>query len=429
MNISVVGLGKLGACTAACFAYKGHKVIGIDINEKVVDLINEKKSPHFEPGLDEMLKGCNDRLITSTDYSLGITDSDITFLILPTPSKEDGEFSDEYIKNALLKLSEYLINKDAYHTFVIVSTVSPKTIESSLIPLIEKVSDKKLNKDFGVVYNPEFIALGSVIKNFLNPDMVLIGENSKKDGDIVQDIYRNVCENEPYFARMSIVSAEITKISLNSFVTMKISFANTLGNICEKIPGADVNDVTKALGADKRISPYYLKAGPPYGGPCFPRDNRAFAALASRYGIDAKLAKATDEINDYQVDLIVKKILDNLPRDRKISIIGIAYKEGTTVTEESLSIKILKALFKKGISFSVFDSFGANISESELLGSIVFVNTLKECLNFSTLHILCSRSIDIKKCYMKYSGNRKIKVFDIWRRCINFNLKNVEILY
>ena len=185
-----------------------------------------------------------------------------------------------------------------YHLFVITSTVSPGTREENIIPLIEAMSGKKLSIDFGVCYTPEFVALGSVINDSLNPDMVLIGESDRRAGDGVEHIYAQVCENKPYIARMSIISAEVMKLSLNSYVTMKISFANTLASLCERIPGADVDAITNALGADKRISPYYLKGGLSFGGPCFPRDNRLLAYTARQAGLEAPLAEASDRVKD-----------------------------------------------------------------------------------------------------------------------------------
>lgn len=410
MRISVIGLGKLGSCTAACFAYKGYDVIGIDINQKIINLLNEGISPYIEPKLDNFLKESNGRLRCYNNYEHAILETDITFLILPTPSKVDGEFSDEYLKDALKKLSTILKNKHNYHTFVIVSTVSPGTIEYSLIPLIESISKKKLYIDFGIVYNPEFIALGSVIDDFLNPDLVLIGEGNKKDGDLVETIYKRVCNNKPYIARMSIISAEITKISLNSFVTMKISFANTLGNICKKVKGANINDIMKALGNDRRISPYYIKAGPPYGGPCFPRDNKAFLNFAQKYGINAKLAKATDEINNTQIDIIFNEILEKLPQNKTLSIIGLSYKDGTYVTEESASIKLIKKLPLNDIKVYCYDE----LAKLEIDHPNIYqIKDLYECIDKSSLILLMSKNEEIFNIVKKMNNKT---IIDPWMR-------------
>ncbi|MGH7901663.1 MAG: nucleotide sugar dehydrogenase, partial [Thermodesulfobacteriota bacterium] len=329
MRLSVIGLGKLGVCSAACFAFKGFEVIGVDINKDFVDAINNGMAPVYEPKLQELITLVTGKLRATRDYKEAIGKSDMTFIIVPTPSRQDGHFSDKYIQDSLKHLSIALreANKE-YHLFVITSTVSPGTINENLIPLIESVSGKRLNKDFGVCYNPEFIALGSIITDFLNPDIVLIGESDKLAGDKLEEIYKVVCENKPYIARVSIISAEITKLSLNSYITMKISFANTLANICESIPGANIDDVTRALGADRRVSPYYITGGLSFGGPCFPRDNRAFTAFAEKYGCDATLIKATDAVNHFQIEHIVNRVLSCLSdsNSKVISVLGLAYK-------------------------------------------------------------------------------------------------------
>jgi UDPglucose 6-dehydrogenase len=305
--LSVIGLGKLGICAAVCPAYKGYKVLGLDIDKRIVDLVNKGKAPVIEPQLQALMDKSRNNLRATQDFEKIIKESDVTFLIVPTPSKPDGHFSDKFLIDALVPLAKFLKDKNKYHLFVVTSTVSPGTIESDIIPLIEEHSGKKLNIGFGVCYNPEFIALGSIIRDSLNPDMVLIGESDEKAGNILEKIYKTVCDNKPHIARMSIISAEIAKISLNAYVTMKISFANTLGNLCEKIPGSEVDKISRALGADKRVSPYYLKAGLAFGGPCFPRDGRAFVAFAKKYAYDAKLVKATDAVNRLQIELIIKK--------------------------------------------------------------------------------------------------------------------------
>ena len=280
-QLSVIGLGRLGLCAAACFASRGVPVVGVDINPSTVDAVNRGAAPFYEPQLPEMLRAAGDRLEATADYGRALERSDVTLLIVPTPSGPDGEFSDAYLQDALTHLAQALReSRKSSHLFVITSTVSPGTIEGRLIPLIESVSGRALHEGFEICYNPEFIALGRVISDFLRPDLVLIGESAGAAGDRLEALYRAVCENAPRVARMSIVSAEITKIALNSFVTTKITFANTLASICEAVPGADIDAITDALGADRRVSPHYLRGGLPFGGPCFPQDNRAFAVFA-----------------------------------------------------------------------------------------------------------------------------------------------------
>lgn len=416
-KLSVIGLGKLGACSAACFASKGFEVIGIDINKNFVDAINNGCAPVYEPRLQELINLSKGKLSATQDYERAIRETEITFLIVPTPSRHDGHFSDKFLQDVLKHLSDALkkINKK-YHLFVITSTVSPRTTEENLIPLIESLSGKKLNKDFGVCYNPEFIALGNVITDSLNPDMVLIGESNKFAGNKLEEIYKVVCENDPYIARMSIISAEITKISLNSYITMKVSFANTLANICEAISNANIDDITKALGADKRISPYYLKGGLSYGGPCFPRDNRAFAAFAQRYGVDAKLAKITDEVNKFQINHLVDLVLKNIPNNESvISVLGLAYKPNTPVIEESPAIKLTEELLRKGLKIIVYDPLAMDNVRSHFGDTVLYASSVKDCFNNASLCIITTQADEFKGIDESYVINNSTTIIDCWR--------------
>ena len=416
MKLSVVGLGKLGACTAACFASKGFETLGIDINKDVVNAINAGKAPVAEPGLQELIVASRDRLRATGDFEEAIRSSDVTFLVTPTPSEPDGSFSDRYLKAALEPLATALRASDKdYHLFVIVSTVSPGTTEESLIPLIEKLSGRKLNEGFGICYNPEFIALGSVIRDFLNPDLVLIGESNAFAGEQLVRIYEAVCQNKPYIARMSIISAEITKISLNAFITMKISFANTLANICEAIPGADIDAITKALGADKRVSPYYLKGGPAYGGPCFPRDNRAFVTFARKYGREAKLAEATDEVNRYQISHLRDLVLRHLPSDKKVSILGLSYKPNTPVIEESAAIKLIDELLKHDVEITVYDPLSMDNARGVFGDAIRYASSLEKCLSSSTYWIFTLPYDEFKTIDQTFVAHNPTIIIDCWR--------------
>jgi UDPglucose 6-dehydrogenase len=415
-GLSVIGLGKLGACTAACFAYKGFNVIGTDVNGSVVDAINNHTATACEPRLQELISASGSRLSATMDYNEIVSRSDISFFIVPTPSKPNGHFSEQYLKTALRRLAEALKKaRKEYHLIVITSTVSPGTTQESLIPFIEAVSGGKLNIDFGVCYNPEFIALGSVINNFLNPDLVLIGESDRFAGDMLEPVYKQTCESKPHVARMSIVSAEITKISLNSYITMKITFANTLASICEAIPQANVDDITKALGADKRISPYYLRGGLAYGGPCFPRDNRAFAAFAKKFGHNAKLAKATDQVNTDQIERLKDVVLEQSPPDSKVSVLGLAYKPDTPVIEESASIKLVEELLNHSMVVSVYDPLAMNAARRLFGDSVKYASSMEECLADSACWVFALPYEQFKGVDRAFVTHNNTTVVDCWR--------------
>ena len=335
---------------------------------------------------------------------------------MPTPTREDGHFSEEQLRDALTHLARaFGEQKKPYHLFVITSTVSPATTEETLIPLIESVSGRTVNRDFGVCYNPEFIALGNVINDSLNPDMVLIGESDRRAGDAVEQIYRKVCENKPHVARMSIISAEITKISLNSYVTMKISFANTLASLCERIPGADVDAITRALGADKRISPYYLKGGLGFGGPCFPRDNRAFASFAEKYGGQSILAKATDTVNHLQTDGLVRRVLQFVKEQETVGVLGLAYKPNTPVIEESPALWLIQELLKKDVKVVVYDPMAMENARTVLKDTIAYAASAKECVAKASVCVIATPWDEFRSLEESWIVHNTTTIIDCWR--------------
>lgn len=355
MNISVIGLGKLGLCTAACLASKGHKVIGVDTNQDILDKLRLKQCPIDEPGLEELLEKAWANLTLAENAGEAVINSEITLIIVPTPSQSDGKFINTFIENALQPLAMALKEKNSFHVIDVVSTVMPGSCDSQFKTLLEKRTGKECGTDFGLVYNPEFIALGSVISDFLNPDMLLIGASDKRSGDMVKELYLSTCESNPDIKLMSLVNAEISKLSLNCFVTMKISFANELASICEKVPGTDIDAITDALGSDTRIGSKCLKGGLGFGGPCFPRDNQAFQAFARGFGVEPKLSPQVVAINNSVVDRLFDIISQNTNSGEKVALLGLAYKPGTHIIEESPSIMLVKKLIDSGFVVSVHD--------------------------------------------------------------------------
>lgn len=393
-GISVFGLGKLGCTMLACFAHKGSKVIGVDINPDSVSKINNAASPIYEPGVDELIKKNIDRIKATTDVSEAVAQTSASFIIVPTPSEENGSFSTKAVEAVAKAIGAALKNKSAYHLIIVTSTVLPGDT-ARIVRLLEETSGKKCNKDFGVCYNPDFIALGSIVRDFLNPDMVLIGESDKKAGNTLCDIHKNLVDNKPSINRMTLENAELTKIALNSYCTLKITFANVLAEICEKFPGGNVNDVTQALGFDTRIGHRYLKGGLSYGGPCFPRDNKAFAWTASKLGVTHSLALKTDEVNNFHRDTRIPSRLLSILKEKKasrISILGLTYKADTTLVEESAAISVIKSLAKENIQISVYDPAGMNEGKAALSDckNVVFKENAKDCIKDSELCFIAS---------------------------------------
>ena len=420
--ISVVGLGRLGLCTAAVFAGAGFDVVGVDLDPGIVAAVNNGTAPFYEPGLQELLRQVAGRLRATPTYAEAISESDVTFLVVPTPSEPEGHFSDRHLRHALTALSRSLRDaRKTGHTFVITSTVSPGTTDARLIPLIESESGRRLGRSFDVCYNPEFIALGSVISDFLHPDLVLIGESNPDAGGRLEEMYRAVCRNRPHVARMSVVSAEIAKISLNAYVTMKISFANTLAAICEAVPGADVDAIGRALGADKRVSPHALRGGLPFGGPCFPRDNRAFAAFAEGRGVGAPLAEATDVVNgrrfEHLLRLVMRALDDTAEGKRAVSILGLAYKAATPVIEESAGLRIAEALLRDGaVEITAYDPLAETNARRVFGDRIRYASSARECVMRSPVCVITTPDEEFGRIDDTYVHHQPTVIIDCWRR-------------
>jgi UDPglucose 6-dehydrogenase len=352
-KIGIVGLGKLGLCSSLCFAKAGFEIKGYDYSEIVIKSIKKKK--FTEPEVNKYLLKYKDNIQFSSNINI-LDKCKIIFVIVPTPSKTNWEFSNEYIFN-FLKIFIKFIQKRKYKFHIIISsTVMPGSC-NKFVSFIEKKLNYKINNQFFLSYNPEFIALGSVIKNFLNPDFVLIGASNNIAAKQLISLYKKtVITNN--FAKMSIQSAEIAKIALNSYCTLKISFANLIMRICNKVNNSNSKDICEALGFDKRISPHYFNPGLPFSGPCFPRDNQAFNFFQKKIKIGNNyISKATILSNKAHIKFLNKKIHDFIIKNKakKILICGVTFKSNTSITEESYTLELIKFLREKKINFKIFD--------------------------------------------------------------------------
>jgi len=417
-TISLVGLGKLGLCLAAIYAKKGKTVIGIDVIPSVVENINNGISPIVEPGLSEIIaEAGGKKLLATFEHKRAIEESDITIILTATPSLTDGSFSNVHIEDALKVLSQDLgKSQKTYHLFVISSTVMPGSIENSFIPLIEKYSGRKINKGFGICYDPDFVALGSVIKDFMNPEVIIIGESSPNDGQTLEKLHAGICDNSPQVRRMSLASAEIAKVSLNAFITLKISFANVIGNICEKVKNANSDDITKAIGLDKRISPYYFKAGLSYGGTCFPRDTWAFNEVLKQLKIPLELMRACHEVNIYQDISLVEKVISLCEKldTKTVGILGLAFKPDTPVIVESPAIKLIKTLLDNGYNIFAYDTLAIENTRGIFEDSIQYAESIHECMEQAPLNVLTIPSKEMAKDIYTYTGTQT-EILDCWR--------------
>ena len=417
MDLSVIGLGKLGSPMAACFAAKGHRVTGVDVNANFVRAINELRPPVFEPGLEDMLARTEGRLRATTDIEEAVGDCDMVFMIVPTPSEANGSFSLKYVLPAAASIGAAMRTASRFPVIVLTSTVMPGTTGGAVRAALESASGKRCGVDFGLCYSPEFISLGSVIRDFLHPDFILIGESDQRSGELLGAFYQQVCENRPPVARMAFANAELTKLALNTFVTTKISYANLLAAICEKLEGGDVDAVTRALGLDSRIGPKYLKGSLGYGGPCFPRDNQALVSLARRLGVFAPLPEATDQINSHQVPRLKELVEHHLPAGGRVGILGLAYKPQTNVIERAQGTELAQELLAEGHGVSVYDPCALDAARPVLKGDVTFAESAADCIAQADVVILCNPSAEFKALRAEdfVRADRQVTVIDCWR--------------
>lgn len=375
-KIAIVGLGKLGLPLLTTFAKNSQNVIGFDIDENKITQLKNGEVPFFEPNLQELYNQHINNIEVENNTEKLISQTDVVIILVNTPSKPDGTFSNEYIFQSIESISKSLKNSETEEfLFIISSTVMPET-HLEIIKLIEFHSCRKLNDGFGLLYIPDLVALGNVIYDFENPDVLIMGQSSEKFGKIGEEIYRKIIKNNAPIVRMSLVEAEISKVSLNAFITMKISFANFIGNIAEKL-NCNPKNITKALGYDKRISPYYLSSGLSFGGTCFPRDTWAFITMSEKLGLDAEHIVATQRINEKQNEILINKV--GIYKDKIIGIFGLSFKPRTSVTTESASYLLYEFLKKNN-----YNVLGCD----DLVETDYTLNTFDEFLNRSEVVVL-----------------------------------------
>jgi len=417
ISVSVIGLGKLGAPMVAAMAARGLRAIGVDSDAAKVEAIGRGRPPVFEPRLAETLILAQGRLTATQSVEDAVRDSDITFIVVATPADADGSFSLRYVLPVCEAIGRVLASKRKFHLVALTSTVMPGSTGGEVRQALEKASGKRAGTDFGLCYSPEFIALGTVIRDFLNPDLLLIGESDGRAGALLESLYRSVCENRPPVARMNLVNAEIAKLAVNTYVTTKISFANMLARLCEKVPGASVDVVTGAIGLDSRIGGKYLKGAISYGGPCFPRDNVALIALADRVGASADMPRATHEFNRAQIQYLADTVEQNLGPREAAGILGLTYKPNTDVTEEAAGLLLAQELAKRRVRTIAFDPEG-HVRAAITLGSDVHLAASAEvCIAQSGVVVLATPwpeflAISVKR--WGRSGSPRV-VIDCWR--------------
>ena len=421
----MIGTGYVGLVSGTCFADIGNQVYCVDKDEKKINKLNSGISPIYEPGLDELIKKNfkAKRLIFTTDLKKAIASSDIIFICVGTPNKKGSLQVDlSFVYKCIKQVFLFTKNKKI---IVTKSTVPVGTGDE-----IEKIIKKK-KKLFSVISNPEFLREGEAIRDFRYPDRIIIGSNNKNEYNIMKKLYAPIINKGAKFFTTSRGGAELIKYAANAFLATKITFINEIANLCEK-SGINVEDVALGIGSDTRIGGRFLRAGPAYGGSCFPKDTKGLVSVAEKYKINLSIVKSVIKSNRKRVELLiarVPKILGKNLKGKKISFLGVTFKPNTDDMRDSTSLKMIPYLCKKGAQVSYYDPSGKKKEFKNLINCQFKKNIKENCLNADLIILLTEwdefKSIDFKKVVK----NKSFKIYDLRNLYTDEEMKSNKIKY
>ncbi|MHC1709720.1 MAG: UDP-glucose/GDP-mannose dehydrogenase family protein [Methanomassiliicoccales archaeon] len=376
MYVSIIGTGYVGLVSGVCFAELGHRVLCVDTVKTKVESINAGTPPIFEEGLEEMLRRhlASGSFRATADYS-EVPDTDITFLCVGTPSHEDGSLDLKYLMKATEDLGKALAKKKGRHTVVVKSTVPPNTTRDLVGPLLISSSGRSAD-DLGLAMNPEFLKEGMAVKDFLNPDRVVVGASDERTYEKVATLYERL---QAPMLRTDLSTAEMIKMASNAFLASRISLVNELGNLCKSL-GLDFRAVAKGVGMDPRVGPLFLKAGCGFGGSCFPKDVKSIRAQARSLGVRTDMLDATLSVNERQP----RKVIELLEKRTEVygstvAVLGLAFKPGTDDIREASSLTVVAELLRKGAKVRTYDPQAMDNFRREF-PHITYCDSAKECL-------------------------------------------------
>jgi len=388
-TIGILGTGYVGLVAAAVFADRGFSVITSSHDQDKVDLINRGQAPFFEVDLDALVERTvkNGTLRAIMGREEAVLKSDIIFIAVGTPSLMSGEADLRLIRETAATIGAALRKKKTYTLVVTRSTVVPGTTRNLVLPLLEENSGKKAGETFGVCMSPEFLRQGAAVKDTQAPDSVVIGEFDKRSGDVLESFSNEVYkgQNVPVL-RMNLESAEMVKYGRNTFLAMNISFINEMARIAETIPGVDMYQVVKGVGADWRINPAFLNAGCGYGGSCFPKDVKALISFARTRGVEPQLLEAVEEVNEQQAAHMVAIALQELGgtiKGRRVALLGLSFKPGTDDMREAPSIKIANHLYAHEANIVAYDPKGIPNAKNRFIRDTIrieYADSVEKCL-------------------------------------------------
>ena len=411
MKLCMIGTGYVGLVSGVCFSDLGNDVICVDKDINKINLLKKAKIPIYEPGLAEIaLKNIkNKRLTFSTDLKNSIKESDIIFICVGTPTKKNGSSADLSQIYSVAKEISSSINK--FKIIITKSTVPVTTGDE-----IEKILSKKNSKKkFAVVSNPEFLREGEAIRDFTYPDRIVIGSNDKKSNRILKNLYAPLISKGSQYVQTSRRAAELIKYASNAFLATKITFINEIANLCEKV-GINVEDISIGMGLDKRIGGRFLRAGPAYGGSCFPKDTKAITSTGDKYKTNLSVIKSVIKSNQNRSNLLlgrIYEILNKKVKNKKITFLGVTFKANTDDMRDSSSLIMIPALSKKGALIKYFDPSGYK-REFEKIKNVLYESSIKKSIEGSDLVIIHTEWNDFKSINFKHlAKNKKFIVYDM----------------
>jgi GDP-mannose 6-dehydrogenase len=420
MKISIFGLGYVGTVSAACFAKLDHQVIGVDVNPQKVEIINQGRSPIIEGDINELTAEMVNagRLRATTCSSEAIENTDISMICVGTPSNPNGSLNLTYVKRVMQEIGEALAKKEGYHTVILRSTVLPGTTESTVIPILEKFSNRIAGQDVGICFNPEFLREGTSVYDFFHPPFTIIGHLDPQTVEIASGLYQSL--NVPIMT-VPLRTAEMVKYANNAFHALKVTFANEIGNICKKqeIDSHQVMDIF-CMDTKLNLSPYYLKPGFAFGGSCLPKDLRAILYHSRHMDLSLPVLEAIMPSNDQQIRQGYEMIRET--GCSKVGILGFSFKEGTDDLRESPLVILIEMLIGKGYDVKIYDK---NVSLARLHGSN------KEYIERVIPHIavLMCNSIDevVSRSEVIVIGNKSREVVQILQ-CLDTSKTIVDLI-
>ncbi len=424
MKICIIGSGYVGLVSGACFSDLGNTVTCVDINKKIVEKLNKGIIPIYEPGLKELVERNlkKKRLLFSTDISSSIKKSDIIFICVGTPTK-NNKADLKYVFNVIKSIKS---NLNRYKIIVTKSTV-PVTTGDKITKILK--SNKNKNK-FDVVSNPEFLREGEAIRDFQFPDRVVVGTSSNKANKIMKKLYLPLIKKGGRYFHTSRRSAELIKYASNAFLATKITFINEIANLCEK-SNIDVQEVAIGMGLDERIGSRFLRAGPAYGGSCFPKDTKALVSTGRMFNTNLSVVKSVINSNDRRTNLLlnkISKIMNNKIKNKNITFLGVTFKPGTDDMRESSSLKMIPALTRKGALINYYEPTGM---KKELKSkNINFSENIKDACKIADLIIIHTEWNEFKQLnFKKITKKRNFKIFDMRNLYSTSEMKKNKINY